>query len=152
MAYANLIDVEDALPAEEEMPVEPSNPENPSREYRNLVTALESATDLVIGYLKREYTGTDEDDDGVPDDVPAAVRRTVARVAVRAFLVDPSAPGAESEVNLMGPFSHTINWSKEAQARDFYLTDSDQDILDRFVTAYDGGAAHYAMYPVPNVQ
>jgi hypothetical protein len=140
MAYATTEDVAAILPEDEEIPAEA---------YGRVEVNLEEATDLVIGYLHREYTGADVDEDGVPDDVPDAVRRTVARVTMRVFLVDPSQPGAESEVNLMGPFSHTINWSKEAQSRDFYLTDSDEAILDRFVTAYNSGVAHFPMYGDP---
>jgi hypothetical protein len=130
MAYATTDDVEVLLPEGEEMPSDTDQ----------LEVMLESATDLVIAYLHREYA---------VEDVPDAVRRTVARVALRAFLADPSQPGAESEVNLMGPFSHTVNWSKEAQARDLYLTTSDEAILDRFITAYNSGVAHFPMYGDP---
>lgn len=146
MAYATPYDVERILPPDEDMPTEPSNPDNPSREWLNLTTALEEATDLVIGYLEREYTGSDEDDDGVPDDVPAAVRRVVARVVLRSFLEEPYEPGAESEVNLMGPFSHTVNWSKESQARSMWLTKGEELRLSRFKAGYTGGAAHMPMY------
>jgi hypothetical protein len=66
-------------------------------------------------------------------------------VTLRAFLDDAANPGAESEVNLMGPFSHTINWSKEAQARDFYLTDSDKLRLERYVAVQYSGAAYAPM-------
>jgi hypothetical protein len=65
---------------------------------------------------------------------------------MRAFTESPDNPGAEAETNLMGPFSHTINWSKEAQARDFYLTASDKMRLDRFKTGYVSGAVHIAMW------
>lgn len=139
MAYANLDDVENILPPGEDLPTDPS------REYNNLITALEEATDLVIGYLDREFTDPDDDSDDVPDDVPDAVRRVTARVAVRGFLDEPMNPGAESEVELMGPFSHTINWSKEAQARDFYLTDAEKLRLDRFRLFPASGAAHMPM-------
>lgn len=138
MAYANVDDVEAILTPETDMPVEPS------REYTNLVTALEEATDLVIGYIEREYTGNRYE--GVPSDVPDAVRRVTARVAMRAFTETPENPGAEAETNLMGPFSHTINWSKEAQARDFYLTSSDKMRLDRFKVGYLNGAGHMPMW------
>lgn len=144
MAYATLADVEAILPPDEDMP-----DDEESREYSNLVTALEEATDLVIGYLEREYTDDDEDADGVPDDVPPAVRRVVARVAMRSFIDNPDNPGAEAETNLMGPFSHTINWSKQAQARDFYLTANDEMRLDRFKLGYVGSAGHLPMYEVP---
>jgi hypothetical protein len=144
-AYANLDDVENILPPDEEMPEEPSNPANPSREYRNLSTALLEATDVVIGYLEREFSDEDEDDDGVPDDVPPAVRRVVARVAMRNFIDEPWNPGAESEVNLMGPFSHTLNWSKEVQARDLFLTDFEKTRLDRFKLGYRGSVVHIPM-------
>lgn len=139
MAYASLSDVEAILPPDEDMPDDPT-----SREYLNLTTALEESTDLVIGYLEREYDG--ELIDGVPGDVPGAVRRLVARVAMRAFIDNPDNPGAEAETNLMGPFSHTINWSKEAQARDFYLTDSDKMRLDRFKVGFLAGAGHMPMW------
>lgn len=138
MAYANVDDVEAILPPETDMPQEPS------REYTNLVTALEEATDLVIGYIEREYTGTLYE--GVPSDVPDAVRRVTARVAMRAFTDSPDNPGAEAETNLMGPFSHTINWSREAQSRDLYLTSSDKLRLDRFKAGYLNGAGHMPMW------
>jgi|694.fasta_scaffold26064_2 hypothetical protein len=138
MAYANVDDIEAILPPENDMPVDPS------REYTNLITALEESTDLVIGYIEREYTANRYE--GVPSDVPDAVRRVTARVAMRAFTESPDNPGAEAETNLMGPFSHTINWSKEAQARDFYLTASDKMRLDRFKTGYVSGAVHIAMW------
>ncbi len=146
MAYATPDDVEAVLPPTEDMPDEPSNPDAPSREWRNLTTALEEATDLVIGFLEREYTDDDDDGDGVPDDVPGAVRRVVARVTLRAFLDEPYEPGAESEVNLMGPFSHTVNWSKESQSRSMWLTDGEKLRLGRYKQGYTGGAAHMAMY------
>lgn len=139
MAYATVADVQAAMPDGED-PI-------PNPPPASLVTGLEEATDLVIGYLEREFTGEllGPPDDLVPEDVPGAVRRVVARVALRAFLDDPMNPGAESEVNLMGPFSHTINWSKEATARDFYLTRSDEIRLDRFKSGYTGGVAHMPM-------
>lgn len=131
MAYADFSDVEAILPPDEVMPDEPD-----TREWLNLTTALEEATDLVIGYLEREYES----------EIPDAVRRVVARVAMRAFIDNPDNPGAEAETNLMGPFSHTINWSREAQARDFYLTDSDKIRLDRFKAGFLGGAGHMPMW------
>lgn len=136
MAYANVDDVNAILPEDEQVP--------PEAEDRVLVN-LEEATDLVISFMGREYTGADSDTDGVPEDVPGAVRRVVARVALRAFTDTPNNPGAEAETNLMGPFSHTINWSKEAQARDFYLTNSDEARLKRFQLASQRGAYHVPM-------
>lgn len=136
MAYATTEDIEVILPEGEEIPESASD---------RLELNLEEATDLVIGYLEFEYTG-DPGLDGVPEDVPDAVRRVVARVAMRGFLDDPANPGAESEVNLMGPFSHTINWSKEFQSRDFYLTDADKMRLERYVRGYTGGVVHVPMY------
>ena len=142
MAYATIDDVNTILPEDEEVPVEASD---------RVQWNLEEATDLVIGYLETEIWpavpdgAEDEDEDGVHDDVPPAVRRVVARIAMRGFMADPSEPGAESEVNLMGPFSHAINWSKEAQARDFYLTDADRLRLDRFKVGYTGAAGHAPM-------
>src|SRR5689334_8997517 len=100
-AYANQEDVEKILPEHEEVPEDA---------VERLETNLEEATDLVIGYLGREYT--DDAIDGVPGDVPGAVRRVTARVALRGFIDAPDNPGAEAETNLMGPFSHTINWSR----------------------------------------
>lgn len=137
MAYASLADVEAILP-------DPDDEEFSEAEERVLVN-LEEATDLVIGFLGREFTDDDEDEDGVPDDVPPAVRRVVARVTLRAFLDDPANPGAESEVNLMGPFSHTVNWSKEIQARDLYLTEFEKLRLERFKLGYTGQAVHLPM-------
>ena len=136
MAYATQDDVEAILPEEEEVPEEAED---------RLAVNLEEATDLVIGFLGFEYDAPDEDDDGVPDDVPPAVRRVVARVALRVFMVDPENPGAESEVNLMGPFSHTLNWSKAAQDGGLYLTDSDEARLERFVRGYSQAARHAPM-------
>lgn len=141
MAYANLADVEKILPPDEEIPTDPS-----SREYMNLTTGLQEATDLIDGYLEVEFTGADLDDDEVPDDVPGPVRRVAARVAMRAFIDEPANPGAASEVNLMGPFSHTINWLKEASARDYYLTDSEKTRLERYRRGYTGYAGHVPMY------
>ena len=136
MAYATQDDVEVILPEGEEVPQEAEE---------RLETVLEEATDLVIGYLEREYTGDDEDGDDVPDDVPGAVRRVVARVALRAFVDEPANPGAESEVNLMGPFSHTINWMKDAQSRSLYLTDGEKLRLDKYVAGYSGGVVNLPM-------
>lgn len=145
MAYATLADVEKILPDSEDMPTEDS------RDQHNLLAALEEATDLVIGFLKGEYTGdpTDEPGDMVPDDVPGAVRRVVARVAMRGFMSDNDNLGAESETQLMGPFSHALNWSREAQAGDFYLTNSDELRIERFIFGgAGGGAGHAPMYEV----
>jgi hypothetical protein len=137
MAYADLEDVENILPPEEDLPED-------DRGERNLLTALEEATDLVEGYLDRRYTGT-PDSDGVPEDVPDAVRRATARIALRVFLDEPSNPGAESEVDLMGPFSHTINWMKEAQARSAFLTDFDKMRLDPYKLFPATGVIHAPM-------
>lgn len=136
MAYANQEDVEKILPEDEEVP---------EGAVERLETVLEEATDLVVGYLEREYTGDDDDNDEVPDDVPGAVRRVTARVALRAFVDEPANPGAESEVNLMGPFSHTINWMKDAQSRSLYLTDGEKLRLDKYVAGYTGGVTHMPM-------
>lgn len=137
MAYATQADVEKILPDDESVPNEA---------VERLETNLEEATDLVIAFLGREYTGEPVDeDDPVPDDVPGAVRRVTARVALRAFMDAPENPGAVAETNLMGPFSHTINWSKEAQARDFYLTDSDELRLKRFVVSSSRAVKHAPM-------
>lgn len=135
MAYANVEDVEAILPEGEEI----GDAED------RVKTNLEEATDLIIGFLEFEYEGGDEDQDGVPDDVPPAVRRVVARVTLRAFIDEPWNPGAESEVNLMGPFSHTLNWSKEVQARDLFLTDMEKLRLERFKIGYRGSAVHMPM-------
>lgn len=137
MAYATQADVEKILPEHEEVPAEA---------VPRLATILEEATDLVNAYLGREYTGADLDpEDAVPDDVPGAVRRVVARVALRAFIDAPDNPGAEAETQLMGPFSHSINWSREAQARDLYLTESDKLRLDQFQVVSSRGVYHVPM-------
>ena len=145
LAYANFDDVDKILPPEEPLP-----DDEDSRDYKNLATALFEATDVVIGFLEREFGSPDdpdydEDEDGVPDDVPPAVRRVVARVAMRNFIDEPWNPGAESEVNLMGPFSHTLNWSKEVQARDLYLTDMEKMRLERFKIGYTGSVVNMPM-------
>lgn len=136
MAYATQEDVEKILPEGETVPTTAED---------KLATVLEEATDLVIGYLEFEYDG-DPDDDGVPDDVPGAVRRVVARVALRAFIDEPDDPGAVSTRDLMGPFSHDINWSKESQDGSVYLSRGEELRLDRFVRGSTMGAAHYPMY------
>lgn len=144
MAYASFDDVKAILSPDDEMPEVPTPPAEPSREYLNLATALEEATDLVIGFLDgREWTDEDEDEDGVPDDVPGAVRRVVARVALRGF-IESDSEGVESEVNLMGPFSHTLNFSKEAQGS-LWLTDGEKMRLERYLVGYSGGATHMPM-------
>ena len=136
MAYANLDDVKAILPVGEEIPAE----------AEDLVgVLLEEATDLVVAYLDRGWEGDDLDTDGVPDDVPGAVRRVVARVVLRGFLDEPGNPGSESEVELMGPFSHTINWMKEAQARSAFLTDAEKMRLDPYKLFPATGAAHMPM-------
>lgn len=135
LAYANQDDVEAILPDEDSVPEEA---------VERLEVNLQEATDLVIGFLGREYT--DDPIGGVPGDVPGAVRRVTARVALRAFVDIPENPGAEAETNLMGPFSHTINWSKEAQSRDFYLTDSDELRMKKYQLASSRGAYHAPMY------
>lgn len=137
MAYADLDDVENILPADEELPED-------DRGERNILTALEEATDLVEGYLDRRFTG-EPDDQGVPADVPPAVRRITARIALRVFLDEPTNPGSQSEVELMGPFSHTINWAQEAQARSVFLTDSDKMRLDPYKLFPATGVIHAPM-------
>lgn len=144
MAYATLGDVGKILPEEVALPDPGSQGED------NLLAALEEATDTVIGYLGREYTGDPTDPGGVPpdlvpEDVPGAVRRVVARVAMRLFMDDPFNPGAESEVNLMGPFSHTVNWSLEAQSRSPHLTAGEKLRLDPYRSTPVGRAMHFPM-------
>jgi hypothetical protein len=136
MAYASVEDVSLILPEGGTVPPEAED---------QLNVYLEEATDLVIGYLDREFIEPATGDDLVPDDVPDAVRRVVARIAMRGFTDEPGNPGAESEVELMGPFSHTINWMKEAQARSFYLTDSEKMRLDRFKLFPATGVVHVPM-------
>lgn len=135
MAYANQEDVEKIL-SEEDKPI-------PAEAEDRLAVNLEEATDQVISFLGREYTGELIDD--VPDDVPGAVRRVTARVALRGFTDAPDNPGAEAETQLMGPFSHTLNWSKEAVARDIYLTDPDRARIRRFQVASERGVYHAPM-------
>lgn len=127
MAYATPEDVEKILPEGEELP----------DDTEGLEVMLEEATDLVIAFLEREYQ--------TPEDIPPAVTRVVARVAMRTFIDEPYNPGAEAEVNLMGPFSHTLNWSKEIQARSLYLTDMEKLRLERFKSGYTGAVTHMPM-------
>lgn len=136
MAYAAQEDVEKILPEGETVPGEAED---------KLATVLEEATDLVIGYLGFEYDGAPEDD-GVPGDVPGAVRRVVARVALRTFVDEPNDPGAMSSRDLMGPFSHDINWSREAQDGSVYLSNGEELRLNPFVRGSTTGAGHYPMY------
>lgn len=149
MAYANIADINKILPADEDplpLSLDEAEDEEQERIVTNVQTVLEEATDLIVAILHREYVDPDEDIDGVPDDVPGAVRRVCARMSLRAFSEDPEAAGAEATTNLMGPFSHTINWRKEAQDRSVYISDSERERLDPYILGYSGGAAHYAMY------
>lgn len=139
MAYANVEDVKNILPPDEdEIP-------GTGPVLIRLKTNLEEATDLIIAYLGREYDEADDDEDDVPDDVPPAVRRVVARVALRGFMDSPDNPGAQGETNAMGPFSYHINWSKEATSRDFYLTDSDKARLKRYRLVSTNTVGHAPM-------
>lgn len=145
MAWANVDDVKVILDEDEE-PI-PDSGHVRERLQRN----LEEATDVVQGYLGRDYA--DEPVDGVPGDVPGAVRRVVARVAMRGFMEVDASPGMQSETNTMGPFGYHVNWSKEAVSGDFYLTDSDELRLSRYrattgrtpghVAAWSGEAGFY---------
>jgi len=137
MAYATQADVEKILPDGETVPGAAED---------KLATMLEEASDLIIGYLGFEYTGTPDILDGVPDDVPGAVRRVAARVALRTFIDEPDEPGAASTRDLMGPFSHDINWSKESQDGSVYLSPGERMRLEPFLKGSIVGAAHYPMY------
>ena len=148
MAYATIADVEKILPEDVD------RPEVDSRDEANLLAALDETTDLVIGYMEREYTGGPTDPEGdppdimpdlVPNDVPGAVRRVVARSAMRVFMDDPDNPGAESEISLMGPFNHTLNWSRDSQSRTPYLTGTEKLRLDRFKAGTRGQVGHFPM-------
>lgn len=149
MAWASIADVE-AILDEDEEPIPASG-----HVRERLATNLEEATDVVQGYLGRDYTEEPEPDDGdVPGDVPGAVRRVVARVAMRGFVEVDASPGVQSETNTMGPFGYHINWSKEAVSGDFYLTDTDRLRLGKYrlttgrtvghVAAWSGEAGFYA--------
>lgn len=130
MRYATVDDVEVILPPEEELP----------EDTDRLESMLDEATDLVIGFLEQgdnAYASV--------EDIPPAITRVVARVAMRNFIDEPANPGAESEVNLMGPFSHTLNWSKEVQARDLFLTDAEKLRISRFKIGYSGSVTHLPM-------
>lgn len=144
MAWAAIADVEKILPEDETVPASGAVRER-------LAANLEEATDLVAAFLDVEYAGADTDSDGVPDDVPGPVRRVVARVALRGFLDEPENPGAAGETNAMGPFSHHINWSREAQARDFFLTESDELRLRRYRASTPRGVGHAPMVGSGNV-
>ena len=147
MAWASVADVQVILDEDEE-PI-PDTGHVRERLARN----LEEATDVVAAFLGRDYTDADDDNDGVPDDVPGAVRRVVARVALRGFM-EPASPGMQSETNTMGPFGYHVNWSKESVSGDFYLTDSDELRLGKYrlssargvghVAAWNGGGGFYA--------
>lgn len=139
MAWANVEDVEAILPEDEE----PIPATGHARD--RLVVNLEEATDIVSAFLEREYTDDDLDSDGVPDDVPPAVRRVVARVALRGFMETQDDPGASGTTSTMGPFAYHINWSKEAQAGDFYLTDSDKDRLEQYRRSTPRAVGHAPM-------
>lgn len=145
MAWANIADVETILPEDETVPAS-------GHVRERLARNLEEATDLVRAYVGQDYdllvddtSVPDVDADDVPDTVPGPVRRVVARVALRAFLDEPENPGAAAETNAMGPFSHSINWSRESQARDFYLTDSDKDRLYSFRLSTPRGVGNVPM-------
>lgn len=145
MAWANIADVEKILPEDETVPTS-------GHVRERLAINLEEATDLVRAHIEQDYDevapdapAPDEDADDVPDTVPGPVRRVVARVALRGFLDEPENPGAAGETNAMGPFSHHINWSKEAQARDFFLTESDELRLRRYRLSTPRGVGHAPM-------
>ncbi len=139
MAWANAEDVRAILPEEEDdIPTS-------GHVLERLQVNLEEATDVVQPFLGRDYTGDDDDDDGVPDDVPPAVRRVVARVALRGFSDDAAESGATGTTNTMGPFAYHINWSKEAQSGDFYLTDWDELRLKPFRLISTRAAGHAPM-------
>lgn len=137
LAWANAEDVKAILPEDEE-PI-PST----GHVLERLEVNLLEATDVVSAYLGREYT--DDPVDGVPGDVPGAVRRVVARVALRGFMDTDVAGGAQGETNAMGPFSYHVNWSKEAVAGDFYLTDNDELRLDRYRLSGPRAVGHAPM-------
>lgn len=139
MAWANAEDVRKILSEEED------DIPTTGHVLERLETNLEEATDVVRGHLGRDYTGDDEDDDGVPDDVPPAVRRVVARVALRGFSDGADESGATGTTNTMGPFAYHINWSKEAQAGDFYLTDWDELRLKDFRVISTRAVGHAPM-------
>lgn len=147
-AWANIADVQTILPEDETVPAS-------GHVRERLARNLEEATDLVRAYIGHDYDFTDDDPaveapdadtDDVPDTVPGPVRRVVARVALRAFLDEPENPGAAAETNAMGPFSHSINWSRESQARDFYLTESDKDRLYDFRQSTPRAVGHVPMF------
>lgn len=141
MAWASVDDVKVILDEDEE-PI-PETGHVRERLQRN----LEEATDVVQGFLGRDYTQEPEPNDGgVPGDVPGAVRRVVARVAMRGFIETDSEPGVQSETNTMGPFGYHINWSKEAVSGDFYLSDSDELRLGPYRLRGGGTAGHVAAW------
>ena len=139
MAWASVDDVKVILD-EDEIEI-PATGHVLERLKRN----LEEATDVVAAYLGRDYTDA-ADGDGVPGDVPGAVRRVVARVAMRGFQEADSSPGVQSETNTMGPFGYHVNWSKEAVSGDFYLTDTDQLRLGRYRLSTGRSAGHVAAW------
>jgi hypothetical protein len=106
---------------------------------------LLEATDVVSAHLEREYDEPDDDNDGVPDDVPPAVRRVVARVALRGFMDSDAETGATGSTQAMGPFSYHVNWAKEAVAGDFYLTGNDELRLAKYRLGTARGAGHVPM-------
>lgn len=136
MAWANVADVNKLLPPDEQIP----------EEYEPQVKAvLEEATDLVIGHLDRGWSGQ-PDADGIPADLPGAVRRVVARIALRAFEDEGDNPGAIQSTNLMGPFSHTVNWGKDAIDRSVYLSKGEEIRLAPYMAGgFSGGAGHFLM-------
>jgi hypothetical protein len=78
MAYASVEDVSLILPEGETVPPEAED---------QLNVYLQEATDLVEGYLERQYIELRTPTTTlVPDDVPGPVRSVVARVAMRGFL------------------------------------------------------------------
>lgn len=144
LAWASVADVEAILDEEDDA--------IPTDEADHILVRLKvnllEATDVVSAYLDRDYGDDDEDDDGVPDDVPPRVRRVVARVALRGFNDFPGQPGVEGTTSTMGPFATHLNWSKEAVAGDFYLTDADKLRLSKYRLGSTKQVGHVSMIGV----
>lgn len=95
-------------------------------ETAQATTLLEEASDLTVGYLGCDPTGT------TTGTVPGVVSRVVARMVARVLGQSGHVAGSEGTTETVGPFSRTVRFGSGTTSGAPWLTATDKIALRPF--------------------